>query len=272
MFPLALVASLVVMAGCGQSEDSGVVTGGAQGSDTEAVERDSGSFSSLGDGEAPDPDAPSGGADLAGGSPDPSDGDGPSTGSDDDRTSSGDGVVLGGDTDFADPDRSDGLVLVFENESLGPVPLGATVDELRRALGSGFEIAEVENIRPGFPLGHSISRGGEVLFWAVEQSGQLDLFMTVNPKVGLESGLRPKMSLAEAIDLHGEPTFSLGTEQREFATFADGTGGDGPVSVLVAIGEFGGPVGVYDGGGEEPESTEAYQLEDANIKELWFGN
>lgn len=167
--------------------------------------------------------------------------------------------------------RPDGIELVFAEGALGPARLGATIDEVAAALGPAYTISAEQTIRVGFPSGYSISSGGEVLFWAVEEGGVLTLFMSNNPKIGLESGLRPTLALADAIELHGEPTLTLGAESREFVEFEDGTGAARQVSVLVAIGEFGGPVGLYpDAGDDEGAQAEGYELVDANIKELWF--
>ncbi len=182
----------------------------------------------------------------------------------DDPTDEGDST----DPGAVSLDRSDGIELLFDDGSLGPATLGSTIEEVEEALGPAFTVSPEETIRTGFPSGYSISSEGEVMFWAVEEDGILTLFMTNNPRVGLDSGLRPKLPLDEAIRLHGDPVLTLGEESREFAEFPDGTG-DGSVSVLVAIGEFGGPVGVYP---EQSESSEAesFELEGANIKELWF--
>ncbi len=175
--------------------------------------------------------------------------------------------------------RADGLQFLFADGALGPARLGATIDEISDALGSQYKIAPESQIRVDFPSGYSVSLGGEVLFWAIEEDGIITTFMTSNRKVGLESGLRPRLPFVEAVELHGEPTLFIGTELREFVRFADGTGdigttdggvGTTSLSVLVAIGQFGGPVGVYSSPGELGSETTEFVSEDANIKELWF--
>lgn len=168
-------------------------------------------------------------------------------------------------------DRPDGIELIFADGALGPARLGSSIDEIAAALGPAYEITREEVIRAGFSSGYSVASGGEVLFWAVEEDGVIAVFMSSNPRVGLESGLRPKLALADAIALHGEPDLSLGPEGREFASFEDGIGTEGQISVLLAIGDFGGPVGSYDFSVDPPVAS-GYQLEEANIKELWFWN
>ena len=229
------------------------------------------------------------GADTDGQPADRSDEGGLGVGSEEPADGPGDGGVgVDSGPSYVPPERDDGLILVFEEGSLGPVSPGATRSEIERALGPDFEVTPVGSIRAGFGPGYSVSWDGEVLFWAIgpaidpaDQSddqagaadGPLTLFMTTSPKVGLPSGLRPQLPLADAIDLHGEPSLTLGSEQREFATFSDGTGNGGPVAVLVAIGQFGGPVGLYDGpGGQSLDEADGYILDDANVKELWFGD
>ena len=181
-------------------------------------------------------------------------------------------------TGFVPPARPDGIELVYADGALGPAVLGSTIDEIAEALGPLYTVTPEPFVRAGFGPGYSISSEGEVLFWAIEEAGVVTVLMSTSPRVGLDSGLRPKLPLAEAVALHGEPQLSLGPEGREFASFEDGTGGvsagpaDGRLSVLVAVGEFGGPVGVYDDstGTGIGATTVAYQPEDANIKELWF--
>lgn len=172
---------------------------------------------------------------------------------------------------FVPVPRPDGIELTFVDGALGPAELGSTIDEIGAALGPLYTITTEESIRVDFPSGYSVAKGGEVLFWAIEEEGVITLFMSSSPKVGLESGLRPKLPIDDAIAIHGEPTFTLGPESREFVSFEDGVGGEGTLSVLAAIGAFGGPVGVYESpSGELGEETVAYQSEEANIKELWF--
>jgi hypothetical protein len=197
--------------------------------------------------------------------------------SDSDDSADSDDTVLGPETKAVEPEiRADGLELAFVDGALGPARLGSTIVEITAALGPAYTVTPEPSIRVDFPAGYSISREGEVLFFAIEEDGIITIFMTQHPRVGLDSGLKPGTGLDDAIALHGEPTFTFGPEGREFASFADGTGaggagggGDGTVSVLVAIGQFGGPVGIYETLTELAETTE-YQLEDANIKELWF--
>lgn len=177
-------------------------------------------------------------------------------------------------SDYTPTVRADGLELVFADGALGPAMLGTTIEEVTVALGAEYEVTPEESIRVDFPAGYSISRDGEVLFFAIEEEGIITVFMTQHKRVGLDSGLRPGTDLADAIGLHGEPTLTLGPEGREFASFEDGTGlngngASGTVSVLVAIGQFGGPVGIYEGA-EPDEPATGYELEEANIKELWF--
>lgn len=171
---------------------------------------------------------------------------------------------------FVPPARDDEIELVFEDGALGPAELGTSIDEIARALGPGFEVAPEAAIRVDFPAGYSVAKDGEVLFWVVEEDGVAAVFMSNSPKVGLDSGLRPKLPLADAIALHGEPSLSLGEHGREFISFEDGTGIGLPVAILVAIGEFGGPVGSYAAGAELGAEADGYRLEEANIKELWF--
>ncbi len=183
------------------------------------------------------------------------------------------GEQLGGEPldSFVPTPRPDGIELVFADGALGPARLGSTIEEIGAALGPLYKITAEDSIRVDFPSGYSIAKAGEVLFWAIEEDGRITLFMSTNPKVGLDSGLRPKLPLDDAAAIHGEPTFTIGPEVREFVSFADGVGADGSLSVLVAIGEFGGPVGVYESGSAElGEETDAYRPDDANIKELWF--
>lgn len=193
------------------------------------------------------------------------------------------GAATGRGPPFEPPVRDDDLLLVFSDGTLGPVGLGSTRDDMIAALGPDFRIGPTENVRPGFPAGFSVSWQGEVLFWAIEeagdedgeeaggQDGEVELFMTNNPRVGLDSGLRPRLPLADAIEIYGEPSLLLGPELREFASFPDGAAEVSGVSVLVAIGEFGGPVGLYDApGGELLQEADGYVLEGANVKELWF--
>ena len=190
-------------------------------------------------------------------------------GSDSESNSGSDSSVLAPElSDYVPTVRDDGLELVFAEGALGPAVLGTTIEEVTIALGASYEVTPEESIRVDFPAGYSISRDGEVLFFAIEEDGVITVFMTQHRRVGLDSGLRPGIELAEAIELHGEPTLTLGPEAREFASFEDGTGTDGSLSVLVAIGQFGGPVGIYDG--EPGEPATGYGLEEANIKELWF--
>ena len=162
-----------------------------------------------------------------------------------------------------------GLELAFADGALGPAVLGSTIEEMMAALGPAYAVEPVEFIRVDFPAGYSVSRDDEVLFFAIEDNGVITVLMTQHSRVGLENGLRPGHTLAEAIAAHGEPTLTLGAEGREFVSFEDGTGSGDDVSVLVVVGQFGGPVGNYDNVGDgEPAS--GYQLEEANIKELWF--
>jgi hypothetical protein len=184
------------------------------------------------------------------------------------------------DPDFENPDdpdnaellveRPDGIELVFADGSLASIAPRSTIDDIGRTLGPLYIITEEPFIRAGFGGGYSVSQGGEVLFWAIEENGRITTIMATNPRVGLDSGLRPTMPLIDAVALHGEPSLRLGAELREFATFADGTGSADGVSVLVAIGQFDGPVGSYVGTPQPGQETTGYQLANANIKELWF--
>ena len=167
-------------------------------------------------------------------------------------------------------ERPDGIELVFADGSLASIASRSTIGEIGRTLGPLYTITEEPFIRSGFGGGYSVSKDGEVIFWAIEESGRISTIMTLNPRVGLDSGLRPTMPLVDAVALHGEPSLRLGPELREFATFADGTGAIEGVSVLVAIGQFGGPVGSYAGPPAPGQETTGYQLAGANIKELWF--
>lgn len=167
-------------------------------------------------------------------------------------------------------ERTDGIELVFADGTLASIAPRSTIEDIGRTLGPVYIVTEEPFIREGFAGGYSVSQSGEVLFWAVEENGRITTIMATSPRVGLDSGLRPTMPLVDAVALHGEPLLRLGPELREFATFADGTGAAEGVSVLVAIGQFGGPVGVYPGALEPDRETVEYQLTDANIKELWF--
>ncbi len=193
----------------------------------------------------------------------------PGSGQDPDPGGDLDGLDEPDDVGFEPEFRPDGIELVFADGALGPAALGDTMDEIAAALGPTFRITPEQAIRVDFPSGYSVARDGEVLFWAIEEDGVITTFMTNSPRVGLDSGLRPKLALTEAVALHGEPVMQRGPESREFASFADGTGAGESLSVLVAIGEFGGPVGVYESG-DLDEETAAYVSEGANIKELWF--
>lgn len=166
--------------------------------------------------------------------------------------------------------RPDGIELVFDDGRLASIEPRSTIEEIGAALGPLYLVAEEEFIRVGFPSGYSISKGGEVLLWAIEERGRITTLMTTNEKVGLDSGLRPGLAFDDAIALHGEPTLTIGDELREFVSFSDGTGFDDGVQVLVAIGQFGGPVGVYPGGVDLGNETSEYLLVNAKIKELWF--
>lgn len=170
--------------------------------------------------------------------------------------------------------RLDGIELVFADGALAAIAPRSTIEEIGRTLGPLYSITEEPFIREGFGGGYSVSNGGEVLFWAIEENGRITTIMATNPRVGLDSGLRPTMPLIDAVALHGEPLLRLGPQLREFAAFGDGTGSGGEtsdrVSVLVSIGRFGGPVGVYTGALEPGKETAEYQLADAMIKELWF--
>lgn len=274
---VAVALGLVVVACTGSDTDSTA----AVEVTTEVQPTDSRSSGQV-DGE--DSDAPAG----SGSAPDAS----PGSGSDTTPDGGGpradgpaDGGTTGGDgpgedridppatgTSFVPDERPDGIQFVFVDGLLGPVELGSTIDEIAAALGPDYEITPEGQIRVGFASGYSIARDGEVLFWAIEEEdGTIGVLMSRNPKIGLESGLRPKLSLDAAIALHGEPTITFGPEGREFVSFADGIAADGAVSALVAIGEFGGPVGVYEADGPElGEETTGYQPDDANISELWF--
>lgn len=176
----------------------------------------------------------------------------------------------GGDGSFVPPIRQDRIEFVYQDGALGPVVLGSSIDEIAEALGPEYEIAAEVSIRAGFGSGYSVTRDGEVLFWCIEEDGVITVIMTTDPRVGLDSGLRPELPLEQAIATNGEPTFRFGPEAREFVTFGDVVGGDKALSVLVAIGRFGGPVGVYDAGPEIGSETTAYEPEGAIIKELWF--
>ncbi|MGB5757342.1 MAG: hypothetical protein WBM50_10535, partial [Acidimicrobiales bacterium] len=171
---------------------------------------------------------------------------------------------------FVPPIRQDRIEFVYQDGALGPVVLGSSIDEIAEALGPDYEIAAEASIRAGFGSGYSVTRDDEVLFWCIEEDGVITVIMTTDPRVGLDSGLRPELPLEQAIATNGEPTFRFGPEVREFVTFDDGIGGDETLSVLVAIGRFGGPVGIYDPGPEIGSETTAYEPEGATIKELWF--
>jgi len=234
---LALLASLaLVMSACGGSEDD------ADAVVTNESNRSSGSSDSDTDTDTETDADTDAGTDTEAEAQTDAD--------DTDQTGT---TVSGPETVEPPTIRPDGLELAFVDGALGAARLGTTIDEIAAALGPAYVIAPEQSIRVDFPAGYSVSRGGEVLFFAIEEDGVITVFMTQHPRIGLDSGLRPGTQLDEAIAMHGEPTLTFGPEGREFASFADGTGGDGAVSVLVAIGQFGGPVG-----------------EDANIKELWF--
>ncbi|MEM7324304.1 MAG: hypothetical protein AAF531_14535 [Actinomycetota bacterium] len=166
--------------------------------------------------------------------------------------------------------RPDGIELVFADGLLAAIQPGSTIEEIGRTLGPLYIITPEPFIREGFPGGYSVAQTGEVLFWAIEENGRITTIMATNPRVGLDSGLRPTMPLVDAIALHGEPSLSLGAQLREFAVFADGVGSEDGVQVLVDIGQFGGPVGTYPGAPQPGAVANGFQLGDAVVKELWF--
>lgn len=164
--------------------------------------------------------------------------------------------------------RADGIEFVYAEGSLGPVALGGTATDMATALGSAYNVEPEPFVREGFGPGYSVSRDGEVLFWAIEVDGVIGVIMSTNPKVGLDGGLRPKMAMSDAVALHGEPLFEFGPLGREFVMFDEMPEG---VVVLASIGDFGGPVGAYDSADPQPgDQAEGYQPEGAQIKELWF--
>lgn len=271
---VAVALGLVVVACTGSDSDR--QSGADLTTDGQATDSRSSGQVDDADSDAPtDPNSDSGGGSVStldvddpsadGAADDQDETDGPGAG--DDQT---DPSI--GRTSFVPDERPDGIQFVFADGSLGPVELGSTIDDIAASLGPDYEITPEGQIRVGFASGYSVARDGEVLFWAIEEEdGAIGVLMSRNPKVGLDSGLRPKLTLDQAIALHGDPTITFGPEGREFVSFADGVAGDGAVSALVAIGEFGGPVGVYEAGGPElGEETSGYQPEDANISELWF--
>ncbi|MEM7273123.1 MAG: hypothetical protein AAF547_08600 [Actinomycetota bacterium] len=182
-----------------------------------------------------------------------------------------DGEVTQEGLDEVAPPRPDGIELVYADGALGPARLGTTIQQMVADLGPAYRSEPEPVIRPDFPSGHAVIKDDAVVFWAIEEDGVVTTVMTTSPLVGLEDGLRPTLPLVEAITLRGQPTLQRGTERREFVRFEDGTGGSDDLQVLVAVGRFGGPVGLYPVDATEPGAeTEAFAPAEATIKELWF--
>ncbi len=175
-----------------------------------------------------------------------------------------------GDEPFVPPLRPDGIEFVYADGQVGPIVLGSSIDEIAAALGPDYDITPEASIRAGFGSGHSITNDGEVLFWCIEEDGVITVAMTTSPRVGLDSGLRSRLPLKRAIAVHGEPSFRIGPDSREFVSFDDGAGDGDGLSVLVAIGRFGGPVGVYEAGPDIGSETTVYEPGQATVNELWF--
>ena len=263
-----LVSLAMVSAACGSDLDTGAAVDSADGadpasgsSDSEAV-RSSGELAFTDDEESAElsepvvpivpPAAPTLGDEL-------------SAESDTPPEPAGDDTALPSTVPVP---RADGIELVYQDGALGPARLGTTIDQMIAALGPQYRSEPEPVVRSDFPAGHAVIKDGAVVFWAIEQDGVIVTVMSVNPLVGLDSGLRPTLPLEQAVTIHGAVALNLGPANREFAAFEDGVGSN-DVAVLVAIGQFGGPVGSYAVGGPGESETTEFSA-GANIKELWF--
>lgn len=119
-------------------------------------------------------------------------------------------------------------------DGVGPVEVGVTFDEIAAALGPGFEIGEEVELDDGL-IGHSVSLDDEVLLWfgtrvfegtPAPEDPTFEVLLVESERLSLPSGLRVGMPIAEAVELHGEPTFWPDTTDlpHESVAFADGTG------------------------------------------------
>ncbi len=120
----------------------------------------------------------------------------------------------------------DGIEYEITDDGFGPVRLGMTVDEMIEALGPGYSVTFESAVRVDLDA-YRVGRDGRTLFYAADLGeDHIRLLLTDNDRFGLASGLRPGMTLQEAVALHGRPTLGFNTESesRETVSFADGTG------------------------------------------------
>lgn len=110
-------------------------------------------------------------------------------------------------TEAATVDSIDWLVTF---DSIGPVQVGTTIEQIEASLGPDFEITEASP-RDDWLAGYAVSLDGEVLVYVGTKSledPRFEFLLSDSPLVALDSGLRPGMPLDEAVELHGELTFS----------------------------------------------------------------
>lgn len=125
--------------------------------------------------------------------------------------------------DPAEEGRDFDWVVVGTN--FGPVPFGATVDEMKSVLGPGYTIKYDGYRGDAFGDGwYDITLGEELLFSAradEEWPNHLVDFVTVSPRIQTSTGLRSGMALGEAADRFGKIQLSHfgGHERGSFQNF-----------------------------------------------------
>ncbi len=145
--------------------------------------------------------------------------------------------------------------------SIGPVRVGSTKEEIEAALGPGFEISHVDVLGEALS-GHSVAVDGEILlhFATYEPDNPVfEVLITASPRFSLASGLRSGMDLAEATELHGEPKFwfHAASHGREWVAFADGTGDSGETIHITSVGVESLQAGIY--GEPSPEDPQFFE-------------